>query len=220
MDVINAVRERRSIRRFKTDEIPKNVLEEIFNAARWSPSWGNTQPCEIYVVTGQPLEELRNANHEKTLEKAPSNSDIRMPEVWPDALMKRYGDIGKRMFTALDIKRDDKEGRNRFYQDMARFFDAPCLVVACIPAGVLVEYALLDVGLMLQTICLLACEKGIGSCIMAASVNSPELLRKIASIPNDKTIVMGIAMGYPDPDHQINKFDRARIGMEDFVRWI
>jgi nitroreductase len=143
-----------------------------------------------------------------------------MPETWPDAQKIRYGEIGKSMFTALDIKRDDKEGRNRFYQDMARFFDAPCLIVACIPSGVLVEYALLDVGLMLQTVCLLAYEKGLGTCIMAASVGYPELLRKIASIPEDRKIVVGIAMGYPDINQPINKFMRARAGMEEFVRWI
>ena len=220
MELINAVRDRRSIRKFKTDQIPRNVLEEIFDAARWSPSWGNTQSCEIYVLTGQSLEKLRKANFEKTLAKAPFTPDIPMPETWPDAQKKRYGEIGKSMFTALDIKRDDKEGRNRFYQDMARFFDAPCLVVACIPSGVLVEYALLDVGLMLQTICLLAHEKGLGTCIMAASVGYPELLRKIASMPEDKKVVVGIAMGYPDMNQPINQFVRARAGVEEFVRWI
>jgi nitroreductase len=220
MNVINAVRGRRSIRKFKPDEIPRNVLEEIFDAARWSPSWGNTQSCEITVLTGQPLEDLRRACLEKTLTKAPFTPDIPMPETWPDSQKKRYGEIGKIMFTALDIKRDDKEGRNRFYQDMARLFDAPCLVVACVPSGVLVEYALLDVGLMLQTVCLLAHEKGLGTCIMAASVGYPELLRKVASIPEDRKIVMGITMGYPDLNHPLNKFERARIGMEEFVRWV
>jgi len=220
MELINAVRDRRSIRKFKPDRIPRNVLEGIFDAARWAPSWGNTQSCEFFILTGQPLEEFRRARFEKTSSKAPFIPDIPMPEAWPDAQKKRYGEIGKIMFTALDIKRDDKEGRNRFYQDMARFFDAPCLAVACIPSGVLVEYALLDVGLMLQTVCLLAPEKGLGTCIMAAAVGYPELLRKIPFIPDDRRIVVGIAMGYPDLDHPINQFERARIGMEEFVRWV
>lgn len=220
MELVNAVRNRRSIRRFKPDPIPQNVLIEIFDAARWSPSWGNTQSCEFFILTGHPLEEFRRAHFEKTAAKVPFTPDIPMPEIWPDAQKKRYGEVGKRMFTALGIHRDDRAGRNRYYEDMTRFFDAPCLAVACIPSVVLAEYALLDVGLMLQTICLLAHDNRLGTCIMAASVRYSDLLRKIASIPEDRKIVVGIAMGYPDLDHPINQFERARVEMEEYVRWV
>ena len=85
MDVISAVKNRRSVRNFKTDQIPKNVLEEIFDAARWAPSWGNTQPCEVFVLTGKPLDEFRKANYEKKRTNAPATPDIKTPTFWPDA---------------------------------------------------------------------------------------------------------------------------------------
>jgi nitroreductase len=102
---------------------------------------------------------------------------------------------------------------------MALLFGAPCLLVACIPRDTLVEYAMLDVGLILQTICLVAHQKGIGTCIMAASVGHPELLRKILSIPEDRRIVIGVAMGHPDQNYPINSFERKRADIDEYVKW-
>jgi len=59
MDIENAVRERRSIRMFKPDPVPKEIIGQILEEARWSPSWGNTQPWELYVVTGDILERFK-----------------------------------------------------------------------------------------------------------------------------------------------------------------
>ncbi|MCX5858080.1 MAG: nitroreductase family protein, partial [Deltaproteobacteria bacterium] len=47
MTLAEAIRGRRSIRKFRKDEIPGEVLREILEAARWAPSWGNTQPWEL-----------------------------------------------------------------------------------------------------------------------------------------------------------------------------
>jgi nitroreductase len=55
MDLATAVRERRSSRMFKAEEVLQEVIREILKEARWSPSWGNIQPWELYVVTGDTL---------------------------------------------------------------------------------------------------------------------------------------------------------------------
>jgi nitroreductase len=146
--------------------------------------------------------------------------DIPMPEVWPEHLNKRYKENGKIVLTAMGIAREDKEGRNRLYENMFLLFDAPCLVVACIDAKSPVEYAMLDIGLILQTLCLSAYDKGIGSCIMAVSIGYPALLRKIAAIGDDRRIVMGVALGYPDPDYPLNRFERVRADISEFVKWV
>ena len=62
MELQAAIRGRRSIRKFRTDPVPRAVLEELLETARWAPSWGNTQPWEIHVITGEPLEAFRKAN--------------------------------------------------------------------------------------------------------------------------------------------------------------
>ena len=50
MELSEAIRERRSIRKFKADEISSEVLEKVMEAIRWAPSWANTQCWEVVVV--------------------------------------------------------------------------------------------------------------------------------------------------------------------------
>jgi len=214
-----AIRTRRSIRLFKPDPIPRETLEEVFDLARWSPSWGNTQPWEFAVFLDEPLERFKTLSVERVMRGEPFQSDIPMPSIWPEELKKRYSDTGKRVFSALSIAREDKEGRHNFYLEMARLFGAPCLVVGLLPSEVALEYAMLDMGIITQSLCLAATARGIGSCIMAASVGYPDLIREIGGIEMDRRIVIGIALGYPE-DNPINRFPRMREPLDKLVRWV
>jgi nitroreductase len=51
VDVLEAIKERRSIRRYKEDPVPQTVLYEVLEAARWAPSWANTQCWRFIVVS-------------------------------------------------------------------------------------------------------------------------------------------------------------------------
>ena len=51
MDVLEAIKERRSIRKYMYNEIEHNILVKILEAARWAPSGGNKQPWRFIVVT-------------------------------------------------------------------------------------------------------------------------------------------------------------------------
>lgn len=220
MTLEQAVRGRRSIRKFRKDPVPEEALRDILDQARWAPSWGNTQPWEFVVLTGDALEQYRATLHRKMMAGEPFEPDLPMPGIWPEPLKKRYVETGRRVLEAMGIARGDREGRNRLYENMALLFDAPCLVVACLDARGFGEYAMLDLGLILQTLCLAACGRGIGSCILAVSVGYPALLRRIAAIAEDRRIVMGVALGYPDPDYPLNRFDRVRADIAEFVRWV
>jgi nitroreductase len=66
MDVMEAIKTRRSVRRFKPDPIPEDVMTEILEAARWAPSWANTQCCELVVVRDP---EIRQRLSEEVLPK-------------------------------------------------------------------------------------------------------------------------------------------------------
>lgn len=220
MELEAAVKGRRSIRKFTERKVPGFLIDEILDAARWAPSWGNTQPWEFAVLTGAPLAAFKEANERMFAEGLAATPDVPMPEAWPSPLKNRYGELGKTMLELMGIDRADKEARNLLYARMAGLFGAPCLIVATIPRGILVEYALLDVGLVVQTICLLAHARGLGTCIMAAAVRYPDVLRKVASIPDDRRIVTGIALGYPDPDYPLNRFERTRADAREIVHWV
>jgi len=220
MELEAAVRGRRSIRKFRPDPIPRKLLEDLLQTARWAPSWGNTQPWELYVITGEPLEAFRKANVASMAAAEPLRNDVPMPEKWPEQMKERYMEVGKAVVTSLGLKREDKEGRKQHQLNMAALFGAPCLIVATVPTDVLVEYAMLDVGLLLQTIALAAHDRGLGTCIMASSVHYADLLRRHSAIPVDRRVIMGAVIGYPEREAPINQFERQRTGMDVFVKWV
>lgn len=220
MDVRAAIKERRSIRKFKPEMLPQSVVREIMEDARWAPSWGNTQSWEFFVIMGEVLEKFRKANRGKILAGESSPPEIPMPKEWPGDLNKRYINTIKCLLGSLTIAREDKAARNELYGKMGSLFDAPCLIVACLDKSLSLEYAMLDLGLIIQTICLLAHEKGLGTCIMTSSIRYPNLLRELAHIPDRKVIAMGIALGYPDRESPANNFERERAGLDELVTWV
>jgi len=80
-----------------------------------------------------------------------------------------------------------------------------------------VEYTMLDIGLYLQTFCLLAHDKALATCILAATVMYPDLTHDIFSIPDTKRLVIGAALGWPDPDAAVNRFERERGSEDEFI---
>jgi nitroreductase len=219
MEIFQTVTTRRSIRRFKPDPVPEPLLREILEAARWSPSWGNTQPWEIFIVAGEPLERLRKASRQRFLDGIIPEPDTPMPGVWPEPLKQRYQGVGKKILTALAIPRGDEEARLRYRGDMFAFFGAPCLLLFCVDGSLAREYAMLDTGAIVQTVCLLAHARGLGSCILAASVSYPALIREIIPIPETKAIIIGVALGFPDKETPVNQFARERANPDEFTRW-
>jgi len=219
MEIFQTVTTRRSIRRFKPDPVPESLLREILEAARWSPSWGNTQPWEISVVTGAALDRFRKANRQHLLDGVIPDPDTPMPDAWHEPLKQRYGDVGKQVLTALEIPRGDKEARLRYAGDMFALFSAPSLLLFCVDRGIPREYAMLDTGAIVQTVCLLAHARGLGSCILASSVRYPALIREIIPIPETKAVIIGVAIGYPDGEAPVNQFTRERANPDEFTLW-
>lgn len=53
MNIYDAIARRRSVRKFKPDPVPDDVINKLLEAARWAPSGGNIQPWFFYVVKDQ-----------------------------------------------------------------------------------------------------------------------------------------------------------------------
>jgi nitroreductase len=220
MELQAAIRNRRSIRQFLAKSVTEDIIRDLLSDTRWSPSWGNTQPWEVVVATGSKLEEFKKKNQEALLAGKEAATDIPMPQVWSEAYLARYKELGKSVLGALSIAREDKEARLQHFAKMFRFFDAPAIVLVAVDKELSIEYAMLDAGIFLQTFCLLAHARGLGTCILAAMVSYPEIARELFSVPENKLFVMGAALGWPDPDAPVNCFERQRGSLDELVRWV
>jgi nitroreductase len=220
MELREAILNRRSIRKFFKKEIPEELIKEVLTDSQWAPSWGNTQPWEIMVIAGAPLEDFKQKNKEALFSGIKPNPEIPMPEVFPAQLKQRYVDVGKSVLQSLSIGRKDLDGRLNYYGNMFYLFDAPVMVLFLLRKDALLEYAMLDVGLCLQTLLLSAYDKGLGGIVLAASVNYPDILRSLFPIDADKTIVMGTVLGWPDSKSPVNCFERQRASLDETVTWI
>ena len=67
MELQDAIQNRRSIRCFLPKPVPEETVRELVGRALWAPSWGNTQPWDIVIATGGPLERFKKENKEALL---------------------------------------------------------------------------------------------------------------------------------------------------------
>jgi len=98
-----------------------------------------------------------------------------------------------------------------------RFFDAPNAIIIYTDDSS--PTAIEAIGIVSQTICLAALAHGLGTCIMGIPILWPEIFRDFLDIPEDKPIVISIAIGYPDLEDAINTFPRPREPLDNLVEW-
>jgi nitroreductase len=227
VELIEAIRTRRSIRHFKADPVPKKILEELFDPCRWAPSASNTQPWEFAILGGKVLEALKARLAKKVKEEWDSENR---------KLRNRYPDIRQPKLTGVYLERSESlrkrincheipQGMEGFVEKSGpyllygmRFYGAPNAIIIYTEKA-LYPKSLFDTGLIAGTICLAAPTYGLGTCLMTAPVFWPDILRELLPIPESKVIVLSIAIGYPDSEAPVNNFERTREPFDTFAHW-
>jgi len=100
-DVIAAILERRSTRRFKSQEVPRATIGRIIDAARWAPSAGNVQPWEFYVIYNEKkkYELAAAASNQRFIGEAPV---VIIVCALPDMSAERYRERGRNLYVLQD----------------------------------------------------------------------------------------------------------------------
>ena len=221
MEFEKLIRERKSIRGYKKDPVPRDVIEEIIETAKWAPSSMNTQPWYVHVLTGEPLDRVRKGNTENMLSGVPPKRDFPMKEEYEGDHRQRQIDVAVQLFTEMEIARDDKEKRQDWVMRGFRQFDAPVSVVLTYdkylePAAI----SQFDLGALSHAIVLAAWEHGLGCVINGQGIMQSAVVREHAGIPDDQNIMICIAMGYPDYSFPANRVKSVREDNENFVRYV
>jgi len=221
MDLIESIQNRRSIRAFQDKPVPKETIMKILNIACRAPSAMNTQPWEFIVLTGGILDKLRSVIVEKLKSGAPMVPD-HIVVSWPDKGLYRDRQVtlAKQLFKAMNIAREDQQKRAWWMERGFRFFDAPAAIILATDKTLGEIGPLLDLGAVMQNICLAAMSFGLGTCIEDQRILFPDAVRELTGIPENKRLMIAIAIGYPDPDFPANQVRSEREPAENLTIWI
>jgi len=124
--------DRRSIRGFKPEPVPRALLDEIIEVAAQCPSSMNTQPWHVHAVTGDVLDRIRRGNTERMLETGRPDREIRGHGRYEGEHRERQKRVAAQLFEAAGIGWDDKAQRQDWAMRGFRQFDAPVSVIGCI----------------------------------------------------------------------------------------
>lgn len=220
LSVSQAVATRRSIRAFLDTPVDRTVLQDVLEAAQRAPSGGNLQPWNVVALSGAPLSRLQAAIAE-ALTKGKAGRSLEYA-IYPAGLDGVYEErrvgVGEDMYRALEIARDDKQGRLGQFALNFQAFDAPALLLVHTPRY-MGPPQWSDIGMWLQTVMLLLRERGLDSCPQESWAMYGREVREAAAIPDDHIFFCGLAIGYRDPDAPVNRFAVARAPLAEVVRF-
>lgn len=219
MEADNCLKGRKSIRGFRPEPVPRALLQEVFDLARWSPSYKNSQPWEVLVVSGERKEALSREMLRLLEAGAPNSPDLAAPEGWPPAEEAKINQLyqSRQEATGIDL-RDPKVVRKARKANFA-FYGAPH-VIYLFQDKSLSQWSLFDLGLFAQSLMLAAHAKGLGTVPQAFVTDYAREIKEFLGIPASKRLVLGLSLGYPDPDSSLNQLRTDRVPVEDFVRWL
>lgn len=212
---------RRSIRGFKPETVRKEVVGEIISLAMRAPSSLNTQPWNFFVVTGTPLNRIRQGNTERILAGVADSREFRGHGAYEGAHRDRQVEIAKQLFSAMGIERHDKEARQDWVLRGFRQFDAPVSIVVTydrsIHGG---DIGPFDCGAVTNALVNAAWSRGLGCVINSQGIMQSPVVREHAAIPDDQVIMICVAMGYPDDTFPANAVVSHRKSLDEAVVFV
>jgi nitroreductase len=193
-DFYELIKTRRSIRKFRSDPVPKTTIEKILNAAIEAPSGKNRQNWRFYVVTGE------KRNQYLTLSQ---KSWLNIKDILKERLKPSLYDFTERFFFTLG--------------------EAP-VIVFCYSQNSVDEKYLTSIGsvyMAVQNLNLAAFAEGLGCCTMGAPLEIKDEVDRFLDIKAEKNesskpeLLCAVAMGWPD--HSPPKAARS---LDKKVTWL
>lgn len=221
MEFDDVIQGRRSIRGFKPDPVPKDVIREVVALATRAPSSMNTQPWHLHVVSGEPLDRIREGNTERNLAGVPASREIRMHGPYAGIHRERQKAIAGQLFEAMNIEWSDKTRRQDWVLRGFRQFDAPVSIVVTFDAELTDnDIAIFDCGAVVNCLVNAAWSRGLGCVINGQGIMQSPVVREHAQIPDSEVIMSCVAMGWPADDFPANDVVSTRRPVDEVITFV
>jgi len=216
MDLFQAIRERKSIRAFKPDPVPKETIEEVLRLAIHAPSAINLQPWEFFVVIDEEKDRLS-----RKLIKAYREKQISCSPGTVKPLPETYSQRG--IVTSEHMKPYLEQVGVSFEQFInegsCNFYGAPVAIIICLDDS-FSKARMVDIGVALGYLVLSAHGFGLATCPIGLVTEYEDEIKDLLNIPENKSVIIGVAIGYPDWGNPVNRFKSSRDSLDKLVRWI
>ena len=217
--VSEALKTRITVRQFLDKAVPEDVLRDVLEKALRSPSGGNLQPWNVHVMTGEVLERFKKEAVEITLAgktEEPTHPAYPSP-LWEPMRSWRYK-VGEDMYALLGIPRENKMARLVWLAQNSKFFEAPVGIIVTGDKRLNAPQHI-DIGIFLQSVMLLAREAGLHTAPQGWWRNWSSVCHKHLDIPETEEVMVGMAIGYGDPDANVNNLDADRAELDELVKF-
>jgi nitroreductase len=218
MNVEEAVRQRKSVRAFKPDPISLDDMRALLDIARHAPSGGNLQPWKMIVIAGDALKAVSQLGQATVAANPRGEAEDHpiYPAVVAEPHRSRRYKVGEDMYAILGIPREDKFARLGQMAQNYKFFDAPVAIFFVIDKS-MGHGQWAHMGMLMQTICLVAEERGIATCMQEAWGMVRKTLAKHFELADNEMIYCGMALGYEDKSAPINSLRTDRAPLDEIA---
>lgn len=215
-----------SCRAYKSDQVPRPVIERMLTLAQLSASWCNSQPWQTIVTEGEGTERFRAALFDHAVADHAAHGGV--PDMQPDfdfptayrgLYKERQREVGWQLYESVGVAYGDRAASGKQALENFRFFGAPHVLVVTSERD-LGTYGAVDCGLYMGTLLLAAESLGLGMIPQAALATYAPLMRDFFNIPDHRMVVFGASFGYPDREHPANAFRSRRSALSDAVSWV
>ena len=208
-----------SARAYLSRSVPADLIREMIEIARRTPSSSNMQPWRLSVMTGDDLDRLRGAVRQSlAANPAAEGSEYKIYAAnLKDPYNRRRIKCAEDLYGTIGISRDNKMARLMQFAKNFDFYGAPVGMILSIDRS-MEQGQWADVGMFLQSILLLAQERGLAACPQAAWAAMHRTVRAHLALPDEYIVFCGISLGYADPSQPINGLVTERASFAEIAQ--
>jgi nitroreductase len=210
---------RYSCRAYKTEQVPRALIDRILNAAQKTASWCNSQPWQVTITSGEATKKFRDVLYPVAASGAPNSGDFPFPREYRGVYLDRRRESGFQLYNTLGIARGDKTAYAEQALQNFNFFGAPHVAIITSDEALGV-YGAVDCGGYVNNFMLAAQALGLATVPQAALAFHAAVVRKHFGMSDDRRVVCGISFGYPDREHKVNSYRTSRAGLGDVATFV
>jgi len=221
MDIMEAIKNRKSIRVYSPEPVSKETVHQLLEAAMMAPSGSNTQPWKFYIVGGEKKTELDEILLNCLAEGRTTTNEMQTEREGGDkAVQERLTSRRSTLIKAImETLRKNDLPLDIFAKGSFKYFGSPVAIFVTMDQSQ-GENTFVSIGAAIENLMLAAVDKGLGSCWIGMALMYSKDIKEYLDIPDTERIVTSLALGYPDDEAPLNLFKATKDPFDTFVEWI